>query len=248
MSVIGEWAAFVAGASVATLPETERAAQRRHVADTLVAAAAGSRTSEGRALGTLLPRATVSDAIGLQAAVIRHTEIDDIHTRSCTTPSSVTVPAALSLAREQRDFDPEQVASAIWVGTELMTRLGAAIDGARVLYRGLWPTYFTAPLAAAAIAARIWRLDEGADRARTLARVDAVGRTLRPLPGQAAGALGDPFDGGDQRPARGRGGERGRRRRSRSARRPVAARCAGPRGRSRAAHARSRRPAASMRR
>ena len=160
MSIIRDWAAFVCGAKVTTLPPGEQAAQRRHVADTLIAAVAGGRTTEGRALGTLLPRATVSDTVGLQAAVIRHTEIDDIHTRSCTTPSSVTVPTALSLARELGEFDPVEVASAIWIGTELMTRLGAAIDGARVLYRGLWPTYFTAPLAAAAIAARMWRLDE----------------------------------------------------------------------------------------
>ena len=140
-------------------------------------------------MGTLLPRATVSDAVGLQAAVIRHTEIDDIHTRSCTTPSSVTVPTALSLARELREFDPDEVASAIWVGTELMTRLGAAIDGARVLYRGLWPTYFTAPLAAAAIAARIWRLDETQTaHALSLALMLSAGRSGRfqgKLPGRS---------------------------------------------------------------
>jgi 2-methylcitrate dehydratase PrpD len=189
MSIIREWAAFVAGASVTSLPEAERAVQRRHVADTLIAAVAGSRTTEGRALRSLLPRAAISDAIGLQAAVIRHTEIDDIHTRSCTTPSSVTVPAALSLARDLRDFDPLEVASAIWVGTELMTRLGVAVNGARVLYRGLWPTYFTAPLAAAAIAARLWRLDEAQTaHALSLALMLSAGRSGRfqgKLPGRS---------------------------------------------------------------
>jgi 2-methylcitrate dehydratase PrpD len=189
MSIIQDWAAFVCGASAAALPEAERAIQRRHVADTLVAAVAGSRTGEGRALRALLPRAAVSDAIGMQAAVIRHTEIDDIHTRSCTTPSSVTVPAALSLARDRREFDPDQVASAIWVGTELMTRLGAAVDGPRVLYRGLWPTYFTAPLGAAAIAARLWRLDQAQTaHALSLALMLAAGRSGRfqgKLPGRS---------------------------------------------------------------
>ena len=189
MSIIRDWAAFVCGAKVTTLPQGQQAAQRRHVADTLIAAVAGSRTTEGRALGTLVPRATVSDAVGLQAAIIRHTEIDDIHTRSCTTPSSVTVPTALSLARELGEFDPVEVASAIWIGTELMTRLGAAIDGARVLYRGLWPTYFTAPLAAAAIAARIWRLDETQTaHALSLALMLAAGRSgrcHRTLPGRS---------------------------------------------------------------
>jgi 2-methylcitrate dehydratase PrpD len=101
----------------------------------------------------------------------------------------VTVPTALSLARELGEFDPVEVASAIWIGTELMTRLGAAIDGARVLYRGLWPTYFTAPLAAAAIAARMWRLDEAQTaHALSLALMLAAGRSGRfqgKLPGRS---------------------------------------------------------------
>ncbi len=180
MSIIRDLAAFVGGASVTSLPQAERAAQRRHVADTLVAAVAGSRTTEGRALRALLPRTTVADAAGMQAAVIRHTEIDDIHTRSCTTPSSVAVPSALALARELGEFDPERVASAIFVGTELMTRLGAAIKGATVLYRGVWPTYFAAPLAAAAVAARIrgMREDETA-HALSLALMLTGGRSGR---------------------------------------------------------------------
>jgi 2-methylcitrate dehydratase PrpD len=189
MSIIRDWAAFVCGAAAAALPEAERAIQRRHVADTLVAAVAGSRTSEGRALRAVLPHAAICDVIGMQAAVIRHTEIDDIHTRSCTTPSSVTVPAALALARDRGDFDPDQVASAIWVGTELMTRLGAAVDGARILYRGLWPTYFTAPLGAAAIASRLWRLDEAQTaHALSLALMLSAGRSGRfqgKLPGRS---------------------------------------------------------------
>jgi 2-methylcitrate dehydratase PrpD len=114
------------------------------------------------------------------AAVTRHTEIDDIHLLSCTTPSSVTVPTALALARKASEYDPEHVASAIWVGTELMTRLGTAIGGPTVLYRGVWPTYFAAPLAAAAIAARIWRLsEEAAADALSLAMMLAAGRSGR---------------------------------------------------------------------
>jgi 2-methylcitrate dehydratase PrpD len=159
MSVLREWAAFVCGASVKSLSETDRATQRRHVADTLVAAVAGNHTTEGLALRSLIAQPSLHDAIGLQVAIIRHTEIDDIHIRSCTTPSSVTVPAALALARAG-DCEPEQVASAIWVGTELMTRLGTAIEGPKILYRGIWPTYLTAPLGAAAIASRMWGLNE----------------------------------------------------------------------------------------
>src|SRR5262249_7816382 len=117
---------------------------------------------------------------GMQAAIVRYTEIADIHTPSCTTPSSITVPAALGLARAQGQFDPERVASAIWVGTELMTRLGAAIDGARILYRGIWPTYFTAPLASAAVTARMRSMGtEETAHALSLALMLAAGRSAR---------------------------------------------------------------------
>ncbi len=189
MSVIDELAAFVTGASAAGLPEPERAILRRHVADTLIAAVAGGQTTEGRALRKVLPRGCVADAAGLMAAVIRHTEIDDIHTRSCTTPSSVTVPAALALARETGHCDSDMVASAIWVGTELMTRLGVAIDGAYVLYRGLWPTYFAAPLGTAAVASRMLGLNQSETaHALSLALMLSAGRSGRfqgALPGRS---------------------------------------------------------------
>ena len=189
MSVLHELAGFVTSASAASLPEAERARLRRHVADTLVAAVAGSQTTEGRALRKVLPHASVADAAGMMAAVIRHTEIDDIHMPSCTTPSSVTVPVALALARERGAFDSDTVASAIWIGTELMTRLGVAIDGARVLYRGLWPTYFTAPLGAAAVASRMMHLsEEQTAHALSLALMLSAGRSGRfhgTLPGRS---------------------------------------------------------------
>ena len=54
------------------------------------------------------------------------------------------------------------------VGYEAMIRLGLAIDGPTVLYRGIWPTYFAAPFGIAAVAARLMRLD-GAETAHALA-------------------------------------------------------------------------------
>src|SRR5439155_23642103 len=96
MSIIREWAAFVCGASAASLPAAERAVQRRHVADTLLAAVAGNRTGEGRALRALFAQPALAEAIGMQAAVIRPTGSADIHLRSCTTPSPVAAPAALA--------------------------------------------------------------------------------------------------------------------------------------------------------
>ena len=189
MSVIRDLAVFVTNASAAKLPADEQATLRRHVADTLVAAVAGAQTTEGRALRKLMPRISAADAAGMLSAVVRHTEIDDIHTRSCTTPSSVTVPTALVLAGECDSYDADTVASAIWAGTELMTRLGVAIDGARILYRGLWPTYFTAPLGAAAIASRMLHLTEDETaHALSLALMLSAGRSGRfhgALPGRS---------------------------------------------------------------
>jgi 2-methylcitrate dehydratase PrpD len=52
-----------------------------------------------------------------------------------------------------------QVASAIWAGTEVMTRMGHAVRGPEILYRGVWPSCFAAPLAAAATAARMAGFD-----------------------------------------------------------------------------------------
>ena len=49
--------------------------------------------------------------------------------------------------------------AAILAGYEAMTRLGRAIDGPAILYRGIWPTYFAAPFGIAAVAARLFRLD-----------------------------------------------------------------------------------------
>src|SRR5260370_36411884 len=47
-------------------------------------------------------------------------------------------------------------------GYEAMTRLGRAIDGPTILYRGVWPTYFAAPFGIAAVAARLCKLDDRA--------------------------------------------------------------------------------------
>jgi 2-methylcitrate dehydratase PrpD len=180
MSILRDLAGFVCGPSVESLPQADRAIQRRHVADTLLAATAGARTAEGRVLRAVLPKTSVADAVGMQAAIVRHTEIDDIHTRSCTTPSSVAVPTAFGLAHASGTYDPKRIASAIWVGTELMTRLGAAIDGARILYRGVWPTYFAAPLGAAAVTARMASLTvDQTTHALSLALMRTAGRSGR---------------------------------------------------------------------
>jgi 2-methylcitrate dehydratase PrpD len=159
MTVISQLANFVAQANAAALPAAEQTLQRRHIFDAVVAAAAGARTGEARSLAALLGGRGLPEIIGQRAATIRLSEVDDIHLPSCTTPSAAAVAVALSLAAEADRFDPVQVASAIWAGTETMTRMGQAVRGPDILYRGVWPSCFAAPLSAAATAARMGGFD-----------------------------------------------------------------------------------------
>ena len=142
------------------MPAADRERLRLHFIDTVVAAQAGARIPEGKALQSLGDDGALAVRIGRQAAAIRLTEIDDIHLPSCTTPSAGVVPVALMLAAQQQKFDPGEIASAIWVGTEIMTRIGVAVRGPQILYRGIWPTYLAAPVAAAATSARLMGLSE----------------------------------------------------------------------------------------
>ena len=66
------------------------------------------------------------------------------------------------------------------MGTELVVRFGLVIDGPSALYRGVWPTCVGAPLGAAAVAARLWRLDQAqTEHALSLALMLMAGRTGR---------------------------------------------------------------------
>jgi 2-methylcitrate dehydratase PrpD len=98
VSVIGELASFVARAKVSDLAAADRERLRLHFIDTVVAAQAGARIPEGKALQSLGDDGALAIRIGRQAAAIRLTEIDDIHLPSCTTPSAGAVPVALMLA------------------------------------------------------------------------------------------------------------------------------------------------------
>src|SRR6516164_824784 len=159
MTVIDQLAEFVAHTNAAALPEAEQALQRRHMFDTVVAAAAGASTAEAKGLAALLGGHSLPELVGQRAATIRLSEVDDIHLPSCTTPSAAAVATALSLATALRRLDPLEIASAIWAGTELMTRIGQAVRGPEILYRGVWPSCFAAPMATAATAARLRGFD-----------------------------------------------------------------------------------------
>jgi 2-methylcitrate dehydratase PrpD len=155
--------------------------------DALGAFVAGSATAEGRALAESLRgwESGASATVVRGVATIRMTELDDIHMRSCTTPGAVVVPTAVALGAAL-GVGAASYQAAVEVGYEAMTRLGMAIGGARLVYRGIWPTYFCAPFAAAAVAAALLELD--------VARItNALGIALTRATGLTSGIAGVPL-------------------------------------------------------
>lgn len=196
MTVLDQLAEQLTAIPPQALPASTAERLGIHLLDSVGAWIAGRATEEGAMLaglksesGAPLPlfSADPLDRLALACATIRLTEMDDIHMGSCTTPSSVVVPVALHFAATQRPSQPAPparrgaFASALLAGYEVMTRFGAAIDGPHIVYRGLWPTYFAAPLGAAAAAARLLNLDP-------MQTADALGIALA----SASGAPGGP--------------------------------------------------------
>jgi 2-methylcitrate dehydratase PrpD len=163
-------------ACIAQLKPTDIAAPtmeklRLHVADTLGAWITATATAEGRALiayrndlQSLGQNATANsglfDNLTVNCALTRLSEVDDIHLASMTTPGSIVIPAAMTIATSWPDAEVGDVAAGIIAGYEAMIRLALAIKGPDILYRGIWPTYFTASFGTTALAARLLRLDE----------------------------------------------------------------------------------------
>jgi 2-methylcitrate dehydratase PrpD len=146
-----------------------------HIIDAVAAFLASTATAEGRRLLRFradmeqLAHADRQLALDLstRCALARLSEIDDIHLASMITPGGIVIPTALTLAAAVppiagQGVTPADVMAAMLAGYEVMTRFGRAIDGPTVLYRGIWPTYLAAPLGAAAVTARLFRLDERA--------------------------------------------------------------------------------------
>src|SRR5262249_51929279 len=155
-----------------------------HLIDTVGAWIASARTLEGVSLlrfrAAVCAHGQAADALTLdlatRCALARLSEIDDIHLPSMTTPSAIVIPGALTLAAAMpppsalvipgaltlgagpRGITADDVTAATLAGIEAMPRLGRAIDGPSILYRGIWPTYFAAPFGIAAVAARLLKL------------------------------------------------------------------------------------------
>jgi 2-methylcitrate dehydratase PrpD len=158
MTALEQLASFVAGHAP---DERAQAQARRHAADTIGAWIAACGTAEGRALLAFRGSdAALGDRVAIHCALARLSEVDDIHLGAMITPGAIVIPAALTIAVSLPDADATDLAAAIVAGYEAMIRLGSAIDGPSVLYRGIWPSYFAAPFGVAAVAARLMRLDE----------------------------------------------------------------------------------------
>ena len=147
-----------------------------HLIDTVGALIASTRTVEGSSLlqfrAAMRARGQGAWTLDLatRCALARLSEIDDIHLPSMTTPGAIVIPGALTLAGALPAVTADDVIAAILAGVEAMTRLGRAVDGPAILYRGIWPTYFAAPFGIAAVAARLFKLDaEASAHALTLA-------------------------------------------------------------------------------
>src|SRR5262249_2045769 len=130
-----------------------------HLIDTVGAWMASARTLEGVSLlrfrAAMRARGQAADPLALhlatRCALARLSEIDDIHLSSMMTPSAIVIPGALTLAAATPGITADDVTAAILAGIEAMTRLGRAIDGPSILYRGVWPTYFAAPVGIAPV-------------------------------------------------------------------------------------------------
>ena len=168
MTAIETLASSLAALGAQDLSEPVRTKLQWHVVDTIGAWLAASRTLEGAALVAFRRRMHAADHgadhlpmdVATGCALARLSEIDDIHLASMTTPGSIVIPGALTLARAWQ-ADPSDVMAAMIAGYEAMTRLGGAIGGPHVLYRGIWPTYIAAPVGMAAVTARLLRLEAG---------------------------------------------------------------------------------------
>jgi 2-methylcitrate dehydratase PrpD len=170
MSALERLGGYVATSGRERPCEAVRETVELHLIDTVGALIASTRTVEGLGLlrfrAAMRARAQADGAWALdlatRCALARLSEIDDIHLPSMTTPGAIVIPGALTLAGALPAVAAHDVIAAILAGTEAMTRLGRAIDGPAILYRGIWPTYFAAPFGMAAVAARLLKLDEEA--------------------------------------------------------------------------------------
>jgi 2-methylcitrate dehydratase PrpD len=177
LTAIEGLAARLAGMQFEQLPLEVVEAARQRLFDSTASFVVGASSEEGHMMQRVAKGSAVEARIECAVATTRCTELDDIHIGSCTTVGSVVVPVAL-LGGEAEGVDDQRVVCSLVAGYQAMTALGRAVDGAHLVYAGIWPTYLTAPFGAAAVGAVLKGLDsEQTAHALAIAATRCVGMT-----------------------------------------------------------------------
>ena len=172
MSLLEELAGFVDHVNLEDFPSETIEHLKLHIFDSMGAILAGASTEEAR-VNCDLTKKMISDigkgdvpvagfgfsaplpyAVFLSCIAARLTETDDIDIASCTTPGSVVVPAALSLGF-YTGASGKEFMEGVAAGYEVITRLGAAVNGPEIIYRGIWPTYLCAAIGVAVVGSKM---------------------------------------------------------------------------------------------
>ena len=175
MALLDQLAEFIAHVSLKDLPSGTVADAKLHIFDSLGATLIGAANKEAEAHFHLMKKMnpaiegpgvpvpgfgfsmSLSSAVFLTCVATRLTEMDDIDIASCTTVGSVVVPSAFLLGLFA-EADASSFMEGVVAGYEVMTRFAAAVNGAEIIYRGIWPTYLSGALTVAAIGSKIMGL------------------------------------------------------------------------------------------
>lgn len=181
--LVDRLAAFAAGIDSGTVPAARFDAVRLHAFDSLAALRAGSAVEEAALVRELVAdAATLPTNVLIGCAAARSSEVDDIHLASGVTPGALVVPAALAAAATLPNPEDDAFVAACLAGYEVMIRFGLAIDGPRLLYRGIWPTYACSGFGVAAAVGVLLGLDaEQLAEALAIVATRATGTTGRIL-------------------------------------------------------------------
>jgi 2-methylcitrate dehydratase PrpD len=188
--LLPDLAAQIASLKASAVDQATVDAVKLHALDALGCTWAGAETSEIRPTHAALKRAghagasknlldNPTTAAAILVTACRLTECDDIHIGCCVTPSSVVVPIALAIGQAV-DASRDAMLEGMLAGYQTMLTLGLAANGAEIVYKGVWPTYLTGGIGAAAIATKIMGLNERQVRdAMAIAGSSATGVTGR---------------------------------------------------------------------
>jgi 2-methylcitrate dehydratase PrpD len=161
MTSLEQLGAYVSEGVHGSISAPLRTALKLHVIDTVTAWVATAATEGARTLRRFQNDAKQGadpafDLI-INCALTRLSEVDDIHLGAMITPGAIVIPGVITIAATQPP-NPTALSEAIIAGYEAMVRLGLALDGPTILYRGIWPSLIAAPFGIAAASARLFDL------------------------------------------------------------------------------------------